>query len=407
MSQDSSSHPDSASHPGPSHVSRMGFPRDSVTQPSSPPVYLTAAFDVPSIDVLYGMAAGTHHGHIYTRDSNPTHTALADSIAVLEGAEAGAVFSSGMGALGSILLTLLSQGDHLIVANALYGRSLQLVERLRLQLGLTVTVADVSNPATFGAAVTSRTRLALVETVSNPLLEVADIQALAASLGSIPLVVDATFSTPELIRPLSLGASIVFHSASKYLNGHGDLMLGVAAGSTILMKRLTETASLFGQNANPFESWLCQRGLRTLPLRMKQTCDSTRKIADFLASHPAVRRVHYPLLESHKSFHLASKLYPHGTGGIVSFELNGGGEASVNQFIQHSTTIPFSPTLADARTTISWPAGTSHKFMSAERRAEMGITTELIRLSVGLEPPELLIAELTQVLDRISPKKQM
>ncbi|MBL8818534.1 MAG: PLP-dependent transferase [Planctomyces sp.] len=407
MSQDSSSHPDSASHPGQSHVSRMGFPRDSVTQPSSPPVYLTAAFDVPGIDVLYGMSAGTHHGHIYTRDSNPNHTALADSIAALEGAEAGAVFASGMGALGSILLTLLSQGDHLIVANALYGRSLQLVERLRLQLGLTVTVADVSNPATFGAAVTSRTRLALVETVSNPLLEVADIQALATSLGSIPLVVDATFSTPELIRPLSLGASIVFHSASKYLNGHGDLMLGVAAGSANMMKRLTETASLFGQNANPFESWLCQRGLRTLPLRMKQTCDSTRKIADFLASHPAVRRVHYPLLTSHRSFQLASRLYPHGTGGIVSFELNGGGEASVNQFIQHSTSIPFSPTLADARTTISWPAGTSHKFMSAERRAEMGITTELIRLSVGLEPHELLIAELTQVFDRISPKKQM
>lgn len=384
-----------------SHVSRMGFPRESATQPSSPPVYLTAAFDVPGIDVLYGMASGSQFGHIYTRDSNPNHSALADSIAALESAAAGAVFASGMGALGSILLTMLTQGDHLIAASALYGRSLQLIERLRQQMGLQVSFANVHQPDSFRAAVTPRTKLAIVETVSNPLLEVADIGAIASALGSVPLVVDATFSTPELIQPLTHGAHVVFHSASKYLNGHGDLMLGVAAGPADLMKKLTETASLFGQNANPFESWLCQRGLRTLPLRMKQVCQTTLKVAAFLEAHPAIRRVHHPLLTSHRSYSVASRMYPNGTGGIVSFELNGGGEAAVNRFIQHSTNIPFSPTLADARTTLSWPAGTSHKFMSADQRAAMGITSELIRLSIGLEPAELLIAELAQTLSAV------
>jgi cystathionine beta-lyase/cystathionine gamma-synthase len=239
--------------------------------------------------------------------------------------------------------------------------------------------------------------------VSNPLLEVSDIRTLADALpAEIPLVVDSTFTTPELIKPCQLGASIVMHSASKYINGHGDVMLGLAAGSAAMMKRLNSTASVFGQNANPFESWLCQRGLRTLPLRMHQICRTTLELARSLSGHPGVRRVYHPWLENHVSHGIAQRLYPLGTGGILSIELAGSGVEVVNTFMRAAVTIPFAPTLADARTTMSHPASTSHRFMSPSARAAVGIRDELVRISVGLEPFELLRAELSAALDIVT-----
>lgn len=405
MSQSRQFSHDNPAAPGPPaerpHVARMGHPPQSVTMPSVPPIYQSAAFDVADLSVLQSLADGQAVGHIYTRDSNPNHAALAQSIAVLEGAESGAVFASGMGALASVFLSLTESGDQVLVARSLYGRTLQLAERLRKQYGLEITAVDQSRPDQFRQAVTPRTRFALVETVSNPLLDVADVTAIAAALGSVPLVVDATFTTPELSRPCQQGAAVVLHSASKYLNGHGDLMLGVAAGSADMIKRLSETASIFGANANPFEAWLCQRGLRTLPLRMRQICQSTQHVARFLTTHPAVRRVWHPSLPDHPSHAVASRLYPSGTGGIIAFELKGGGAESVSRFMRACSSIPFSPTLADSRTTISYPAGTSHRFMTPEQRRMTGITDELIRLSVGLEPPEQLCEELRGALDAV------
>jgi cystathionine beta-lyase/cystathionine gamma-synthase len=311
-----------------SHPSRMGHPRTSVTTPSAPPIYQTTAFDVPDLDVLQSLYSGQAAGDIYTRDSNPNHAALAETIATMEHAEAGAVFASGMGAAGSIFLTLAAAGDHVIVARALYGKTLQLASRMQRQFGLNLSTFDATKPEQLNALLTDRSRFVLVETVSNPLLEVSDIEGLAKCLnGKVPLIVDGTFTTPELIRPCTLGASIVFHSASKYLNGHGDVMLGVAAGERSLIKRISETASIFGQNANPFESWLCQRGLRTLPLRMMQVCRTTMELAQFLSKHPAVRRVHHPSLPNHASHDLASRLYGGKTGGILSIELVRGREA--------------------------------------------------------------------------------
>lgn len=386
------------------HPSRMGHPLKSVTSPSAPPIYQTTAFDVPDLDVLNAIYAGDTQGDIYTRDSNPNHSALAESIASLERADAGAVFASGMSAIGSIFLTLTSAGDHVVLARALYGKTIQLASRMQQQFGLTISTFDATRPETLSSQLTDRTRFVLVETVSNPLVEVADIGAIAECLGSrIPLVVDATFTTSELIRPCTLGASVVFHSASKYLNGHGDLMLGVAAGEASLIKRLRETASLFGQNANPFEAWLCQRGLRTLPLRMAQICRTTRELAVHLSMHPAVRRVHYPLLPDHPSREVAQRLYPGGTGGILSIELAGTGFDAVNRFMRAASMIPFSPTLADARTTMSHPATTSHRFMSGAERSAIGIPDELVRISVGLEPVEQLRQELTVALNEITP----
>lgn len=379
------------------HPARMGHSGPSVTRPSAPPIFQTTAFDVPDLDVLQQLYTGTVAGDIYTRDSNPNHSALASAIAQLEGTEAGAVFASGMGAAGSIFLALTSAGDHVILARSLYGKTLQLASRMQ-QLGIHVSYFDVSQPQQLPALICPQTRFVLVETISNPLLEVADIPEIVRQCGQLPVVVDSTFTTPQLIRPCSHGAAIVYHSASKYLNGHGDVMLGVAAGSRELMRQLQETASIFGQNPNPFESWLTLRGLRTLPLRMQQICETTRRLAEYLSSHPGVRKVHYPLLPTHPSQQLAQQLYPQGTGGIVSIELQGTGFAAVNSFMHRATGIPFSPTLADARTTISHPATTSHRFLTPAERSAVGIADELIRISVGLESFESLRSEFAAAL---------
>ncbi|MEZ6061541.1 MAG: aminotransferase class I/II-fold pyridoxal phosphate-dependent enzyme [Planctomycetaceae bacterium] len=384
------------------HVARAGHVPSFDTPPSSPPIYQTAAFDIPDPEFLAAMRAGEASGYVYTRDGNPNHAALAATIAKMENAEAGAVFASGMGAIAAVLLSLAGTGDHIVASRLLYGRTSQLLERFTHQFGIEVSSIDVGNPDAVKAAVRANTRLCLVETISNPLLDVVDIAAVANALGRIPLVVDSTFTTPELIRPLDHGASVVIHSASKYLNGHGDVMLGVAAGSGSLMKSAAETASQFGQNANPFESWLTQRGLRTLPLRMKQICETTNRLAKFLAGHPCVRRVCHPAVNSHPGYDTARRLYPNGTGGIISILLADDSEAAVARFMRAAEQIPFSPTLADARTTVSHPASTSHRYMTVQQRTDLGITAGLMRLSVGLEPFELLRHELDQALRNCS-----
>jgi len=379
-------------------VSRMGHSPGFITPPSAPPIYQTTAFDIPDLQTLQQVHTGDVQGYVYTRDSNPNHAALAGTLAGLEHAPAGAVFSSGMGAIAALLISLAATGDHIVVSRLLYGRSIQLVRRLAEQFRIEVSEIDVADHGQLRSAVREDTKLCLVESISNPLLDVVDVAAAAEILGEVPLIVDSTFTTPELIRPLDLGAHAVVHSASKYLNGHGDVTLGVAAGTQELMASAGETASLFGQNANPFESWLTQRGLRTLPLRMQQICCTTRALAEFLHRQPGIRRVHYPLLESHPSFELARLLYPEGSGGIISIELADVGTAAVSRFMQAVPQFPFSPTLADIRTTLSHPASTSHRYMTAEDRTAIGISDELIRISVGLEPLELLQEEFTTAL---------
>ncbi len=379
----------------------MGHQSSFATSPSVPPIYQTTAFDVPDLSVLEQITTGHVPGHLYTRDSNPNHSALAESLAQMEGAEAGTVFSSGMGAVAAVTMSLVSSGDHVLVSGSMYGRTLQLFRRLRTQFNVQVTEVCVTDFDQVAAAIRPETRLCLTESISNPLLEIADIEPLSRVLGSVPLIIDNTFTTPELMRPLDMGAHAAVHSASKYLNGHGDVMLGIAAGSRQLMADAAETASLFGQNANPFESWLTQRGLRTLPVRMKQICDTTRHLAEFLQNHPGICRVHYPLLSEHPSFETARRLYPQGTGGIITIELDRGDTDAVSRFMQAVPELPFSPTLADARTTLSHPASTSHRYMTEADRQRAGILPEMIRISVGLESFEQLQSEFVRGLAAI------
>lgn len=376
-------------------AARGGWAAEFVTRPSAPPLYQTTAFDLEDLGQLDDVVSGKSQGYIYTRDGNPNQAAFAADVARLEGAEDGVACSSGMGALTAALMALLKAGDHVVAARVLYGRTGQLLNHLQHSFGVRVTFVDANQPQEFAAAVTPETKLAVVESVSNPLLEVADLPAIAGAVGGVPLLVDSTFATPCLLRPIDHGATLVWHSASKYLNGHGDVMLGVIVGPAAVIRRIRGLSSLFGVNSNPYECWMASRGLRTLPLRMERVSATAQKLAEFLAAQPQVDRVYYPGLAGHATRSQAERLLTRGCGGMLSFDLHGGRPAVDAFFRELAESIPFSPTLADARTTLSYPAGTSHKFMTAAERAECGITDGLVRLSVGLEDAADLQRELS------------
>ncbi len=382
-------------------AARGGWTPEFITRPSAPPIYMTTAFDLEDLGQLDAIATGREAGYIYTRDGNPNHEAFAADVARLEGADAGIVSASGMGALTAALLALVKSGDHIIAGRVLYGRTGQLINHLCASFGVKVTYVDVADPEAIRSAVTPETRLAIVESVSNPLVEVTDLPAVVQALGTVPLLVDNTFATPCLLRPIEHGAQLVWHSASKYLNGHGDVMLGVMVGAAPLMRKIRGALSLYGMNSNPMETWLGSRGLRTLPLRMARVSESALTIAQFLQSQPAISRVYYPGLPTHPTHGLAQRLLTRGSGGMLAFDLKGGRPAVDAFFRSLADTIPFSPTLADARTTLSYPAGTSHKFMTAAERAACGITDGLVRLSIGLEDAPDLMRELGAALAKV------
>lgn len=382
-------------------AARAGWVPSFTTRTSAPPVYLTTAFDIESLSQLDAVTSGQQKGYLYTRDGNPNHEAFANDVARLERAELGAVTASGMGALTAVLMAMVKTGDHILAARVLYGRTGQLLNHLASSFGVKVTYFDVDDLTALQAAITAETKLCIVESISNPLLEVADLPTIVSALHGIPLLVDSTFATPCLIRPIELGATLVWHSASKYLNGHGDVMAGVVVGPRNLIRRIRAMSSLYGANANPFESWLASRGLRTLPLRIARVSQTALRVARFLSGLSQVTRVYYPGLEDHPHFARATRLLPNGCGGMLAFDLPGSRPAVDALFKSLADTIPFSPTLADARTTLSYPAGTSHKFMTAAERAACGIGDGLVRLSIGLEEPADLERELGDAIGRL------
>jgi O-succinylhomoserine sulfhydrylase len=380
---------------------RGGWFEEFSTPPSNPPIYQTTAFDLHGLEHLDAVVNKTERGYIYTRDGNPNHAAFAQDVANLEGADSGAVTASGMGALSAILLGNLKSGDHVVAARVLYGRTSQQLEELGRCFGVGVTFVDTNNLDEVAESKNDATKLCLLESVSNPLMEVADVQAIVEIMGDIPVIVDNTFATPCLFRPLDHGAKIVFHSASKYLNGHGDVMLGVVVGDKASMTRVRRVASVFGLNPNPFECWLASRGMKTLPIRMQQVSKSALEIATWLENHAKVARVFYPGLASHPNHETARKVLPQGQSGMLSFELVAGEAGVAPLFRALADTIPFSPTLADTRTTISYPAGTSHKFMNPDERRAWGISDGLVRLSVGLDSANEVVSELEAAINSV------
>jgi cystathionine beta-lyase/cystathionine gamma-synthase len=375
-------------------------PPHSSTLPLAPPIQLSAVYRLAGLGQLDAMRLGDEQGFVYARDGEPNSAHLAARLADLERAEAGLVAASGMAAEAAVLLGVLGQGDEVAVSDGLYGKTVALIRGELARFGVGHRVFDATRPETLRDALTPRTRIVFAETLSNPLVRLADVAGLAEVIhdaGAV-LVIDNTFA-PLLCRPLELGAAAVTHSLTKLIGGHADVTLGLLAGSRELVDRAAEIVSAFGFNGNPFESWLTLRGLATLGLRSARGCATALTLAARLAGHPRVAAVHYPGLEEHPDHARARQTLRGGFGTILTIDL--GSRDAADAFIGALHDIPFAPSFGDVVTTLSHPATTSHYGLTAEQWARQGITPGLVRLSIGMEDPGDLWDDLLQALDAL------
>jgi cystathionine gamma-synthase len=361
--------------------------------PLVPPLFQSSVYTLPDLDALDRIYNGEEKGFIYARDAHPNSSDLGATLAALEGAEWAQVGGSGMGSIATVVLALVQQGQRIVASNRLYGRTVQLFEQELGRFGVQTTSVDCNDLAAVEEALRIPTRILFVETLSNPLLRVVDLPALAeiAHRHDCRLIVDNTFATPVLAKPLDFGADVVMESLTKMIGGHGDVTLGVIAGKgdAELAQAVLATTSIWGFYASPFECWLTERGLATLPLRMHAACANALALASWLTHQPAVSRVVYPGLPDHPDHALAKRLMPGGFGNMLCFEMAGGRDA-VNRFICSARGIAFSPSLGNTTTTLSYPWSTSHRHTSPAVKKRQGITEGLIRLSVGIEPVEVI-----------------
>jgi cystathionine beta-lyase/cystathionine gamma-synthase len=354
--------------------------------PLVPPLYQSSVYTLPDLDALDRIMNAEEPGFIYARDAHPNARHLADSLAALEGASWTLVCGSGMAAITVSLLALVQQGDRIIASNRLYGRTTQLLHDQLARFGVQSTFVDGSDLGQVRAALEQSAKVLFLETMSNPLLRLVDIGAAAelARARNCALIVDNTFATPVLTRPLDLGADLVMESLTKMIGGHSDVTLGVLCGKNDLLPQVTQIMSIWGLASNPFDCWLAGRGLGTLELRMRAASANAAALADWLAMQPAVARVIYPGRSDHPDHMLAKKLLRGGFGSMLCFELKGGREA-VNHFLREAPGVPFSPSLGNTTTTCSHPATTSHRYVSPAEKRRQGISDGLVRLSVGIE----------------------
>jgi cystathionine beta-lyase/cystathionine gamma-synthase len=338
------------------------------------------------LDTYDRIVNGEEPGYFYARDSHPNARHLAEQIAQWEGASWASICGSGMAAISAVLLSLIQQGDRIVAGASLYGRTSILLKQELVRYGIQTTFIDAGNLDAARDALAQPAKLLFVETMSNPLVRLVDIEGLAKICRErqCPLVVDNTFATPALVKPLELGASFVVESLTKMIGGHSDVTLGAVAGTGDFRQQIDPLISTWGFASNPFDCWLAGRGLATLALRMVAASANAAALADWLCKQPSVTRVVYPGRADHPDYALARRMLPRGFGSMLCFELAGGREA-VNRFMRKAVGIPFSPSLGNYTTTCSHPAVTSHRYVSPAERARQGITDGLIRLSVGTE----------------------
>ena len=367
-----------------------------VTNPLVTPIYQSSVYTIPDLDALDAIMNDGEPGYIYARDAHPNAKQLGQLLAKAESAHWGVITGSGMAAISAIVLATVQQGQRILASNRLYGRTVQLFTQELGRFGVVTDYVDANDLAAVESALHKKPRLLFVETMSNPLLRVVDVAALAElahDCGCL-LVVDNTFATPILTRPIKLGADFVMESLTKMIAGHSDLTLGVVCGNDPDMLPAINTAvSIWGLASNPFDCWLAERGLATLDLRMRAACDTAMKLADWLADQPGVSRVWYPSGDDHPDRAIAERVLVGGFGHMLCFELEGGRDA-VNRFLHVAPGIPFSPSLGHCATTLSHPATTSHRYVSPAEKKRQGITDGLIRLSVGVEPIEQIQKEM-------------
>lgn len=358
------------------------------------PVYLTSNFAYP--DSASADRAAEGEAYLYSRHGNPTTAAFERAVADLEGGDAGVAFGSGMAAVAAATFAL-GAGGEVLLSEGLYGGSTQLLRELGPRFGITPRFVKGWDTEAVRAALTPAVRALHVETISNPLLRVADLPALGALARErgVPLIVDSTFATPCLARPLEHGASVVVHSVSKYIGGHGDLIGGIAVGAADVMARLGHHRNLTGGVMDPFTAWLALRGLRTMPLRMERQCTTAARLAQVFAELPRVTRVHYPGLPAHPD-HARARAVLAAPGAMVSFEVADG--AAARRFYDRVQVIARAASLGEVASLLTHPASFSHKGLTAQERARSGIADGLLRLSVGIEDVADLEADVRQAL---------
>lgn len=366
----------------------------------TPPLHLSSTFTFDSMAQGAAAFAGEEARHIYSRISNPTLDILERRIADLEGAEAGLALASGMGAITSVLWTLVSPGDEIVTHDTLYGCTFAFFSHALARFGIRVVHVDLTRPDQLRAALGPRTRIVYFETPANPDMRLVDIAAVAAIARAhgARTIVDNTYATPALTRPIALGADIVVHSATKYLGGHGDLVGGIAVGpaETIAEVRMVGLKDMTGAVMAPFNAMLVLRGLKTLALRMDRHCASATRVARFLERHPAIARVAYPGLESFPQ-HALARRQMRGFGGMIAFEPKGGCAAG-RAMADNLRLIRRAVSLGDAESLIQHPASMTHSTYTPEQRARHGISESLLRLSVGLEDVEDIERDLDTAL---------
>ncbi len=365
-----------------------------------PPLHLSSTFAFETVEDAGAAFSGERPAHFYTRISNPTLDLLERRIADLEGAAAGVSFGSGMGAITSVLWSLLEPGDEILADKALYGCTFSFLNHGLARFGIKVRHVDMSDIDAVIAAFSDKTRVVYFETPANPTMTLVDIAAVSAVARAhdVLTVVDNTYATPLITRPIELGADVVVHSATKYLGGHGDLVAGIAVGSSDVMERvrLYGLKDMTGAALSPFNAMLILRGLKTLSLRMERHSQTGLAVARWLKAHPQVRTVAYPGLEDGPHYALAKSQMRH-FGGMIAFELEGGYEAGVKMMNAMKLALR-AVSLGDAETLIQHPASMTHSAYSPEERALHGISDGLVRLSVGLEDADDILADLEQAL---------
>ncbi|MBL7205696.1 MAG: aminotransferase class I/II-fold pyridoxal phosphate-dependent enzyme [Desulfobacteraceae bacterium] len=368
-----------------------GEPEPLICGAVSMPIFQSSTFEYTG--------ATTYHDLKYIRLNNtPNHIALHQKLAALENAEAALVTASGMAAITTTLLAVLSSGDHLLAQECLYGGTHDFITRDFIELGISFDFIDGDNPGSWKHKLRPNTKAIFVETMTNPLLQVADLISVVgfAKEHRLVSIIDNTFASPLNFRPSEWGFDLSLHSCSKYLNGHSDIVAGAVIGQTDLIEKITHKLNHLGGSLDPHACFLLHRGIKTLAVRMKYQNESALKIAEFLESHQAIENVNYPGLKSHLRHQRACELFD-GFGGMLSFELKGGIDAA-ERFIQNTTLPIIAPSLGGIESLITRPVTTSHSGLSPKDRQKLGISDSLVRLSVGIEATEDIIEDFEQAL---------
>ena len=389
-------HPETAAVRGASDLHKKNAPL-------STPIYQTSTFEVTDNDQ---QLAATHTDMFYTRYGNPTHTVVQEAIAELEHTDRALLFPSGMSAVTTTLLALLKSGDHIVAQRDIYGGVTKFLTQWLPKLGIETTLVDTTDCEQHERAIRPNTKLLYLESPTNPTLRIVDLKKAVgvARAHSLISMIDSTFATPINSRPAEYGIDLVMHSGTKYFAGHSDLICGILAGRGDLLETVHATRTTLGCNMDPHAAYLLLRGMRTLAVRVERQNASALKVAQYLAGHSKVRRVHYPFLNGHEQQALAKQQMV-GGGGVLSFEVDGTGE-DARRFSEALELFTLAPSLGGVDSLVTLPVVTSHAMIRAEEREKMGVTEQMVRISVGIENVDDLIADLGQALTVVRGSRQ-